>query len=957
MLMSPMDLSNPVSSEPSVATMRKTEGETTAEPVICTALYDYNAVEKDELSFSAGDEIVVLSPEEANLDDPGWRLGRRVGDPDKKVGMFPANFVTVGTVRDAVERQLSKPIIIKVEEVTFNDVIGAGGFGKVYRALWRGEEVAVKSARFEGPLDDDEENGPEKEVLREARLFSLLRHPNIVELFGVCLEAPNFCLVMELCRGGALSRLLEKTKLPANVVIDWAQQIAQGMLYLHNDLGTAIIHRDLKSSNVLLTNEVHTHDVCTMSGNTLKISDFGLARQSNRTTHMSVAGTYAWMSPEVIKKSTFSKASDVWSFGVVLWELLTGEVPYRGMDGMAVFYGVATGQHRLPIPSTCPEPLKDLMEACWAMDPKQRPLFEDIVMELNSIADSAFATTDNDSFLEMQKVWQEEIQALFRDLSEKEQELRTREDALQEEAVVHELQKADLKRREEELAKREFDLLQREITMITSTVVKNQEKHAPPAPNKRKSKNGLRGFISKLGGRSDSQPQISKPSAFQHTMSVQRSPSPDRRDISLSSSRQSSTSRSPPGSPDNHQTPAIRAITISNSLLRSAKSEMVLDPAGAVDAAVDEHLKSFTMDSSNDPTMRFKSQTLPRNTKYYCDSDSNSSQRTLVNQNSGGGGVSGSASTTALVTTNIEVEEIRASSGTPSAGVKIKRGALGSLAKLRSASPASRTHVRDIFSAPKKEEKERERERERRDSPTPKLSRTIVLDPVSCSSTPNDYLSPATDSGEDEGKLHKSRHSLPHLFSDSSSPTVKRSGGFRNPAAIVGMSPVQAGHNGESAVSPSTPGSCSPSPSISPAPTPSAIDNRSLRPQRHSTGMMSINSNASGGSPNTPPSLSTPSSHTSPLAGTSPSPCPSPTVLDASGKPQRSSIARPRPRAISTGNLRGGASSIPPPANRLHAASTAGAVQVTPAHSPAMQPFQAPQFTPSHLTPTPPILQ
>lgn len=246
--MSPMDSSR--SYEPSFAKMRKTEGETTAELPICTALYDYRAMERDELSFNAGDEIQVVSSEEGS--DPGWRVGYRVDDVEGKPGLFPANFVTVGSVHDAVERQLA-PIIINFDELTFGDVIGAGGFGKVYRAVWKGQDVAVKSARFEGGGHPDDDDGgvsrPDKEVLREARLFSLLRHPNIVDLFGVCLEAPNFCLVMELCRGGPLSRLLEKTQLPANVVIGWAEQLAQGMLYLHNDVGVPIIHRDLKSSN------------------------------------------------------------------------------------------------------------------------------------------------------------------------------------------------------------------------------------------------------------------------------------------------------------------------------------------------------------------------------------------------------------------------------------------------------------------------------------------------------------------------------------------------------------------------------------------------------------------------------------------------------------------------------------------------------------------------------------
>uniref|UniRef100_A0A8D2LRW2 Mitogen-activated protein kinase kinase kinase 10 n=1 Tax=Varanus komodoensis TaxID=61221 RepID=A0A8D2LRW2_VARKO len=186
----------------------------------------------------------------------------------------------------------------------------------------------------------------------EARLFAMLRHPNIIALRAVCLVPPNLCLVMEYARGGALSRVLAGKKVPPHVLVNWAVQVARGMNYLHNEAVVSIIHRDLKSIN----------SKCPAggSGRTLKITDFGLAREWHKTTKMSAAGTYAWMAPEVIKHSLFSKSSDVWSFGVLLWELLTGEVPYREIDALAVAYGVAMNKLALPVPSTCPEPFAHL---------------------------------------------------------------------------------------------------------------------------------------------------------------------------------------------------------------------------------------------------------------------------------------------------------------------------------------------------------------------------------------------------------------------------------------------------------------------------------------------------------------------------------------------------------------------------------------------------------------------
>lgn len=121
-----------------------------------------------------------------------------------------------------------------------------GGFGKVYRAVWRGSEVAVKAAR----RDPDEDPQQTLESVRqEAKLFAMLSHPNIMALLGVCLLEPNLCLVMEYARGGPLNRALAGKRIPPCTLVDWAVQVAQGMCYLHSQAIVPIIHRDLKSSN------------------------------------------------------------------------------------------------------------------------------------------------------------------------------------------------------------------------------------------------------------------------------------------------------------------------------------------------------------------------------------------------------------------------------------------------------------------------------------------------------------------------------------------------------------------------------------------------------------------------------------------------------------------------------------------------------------------------------------
>ena len=249
-------------------------------------------------------------------------------------------------------------VLLSFSELDVKEVIGVGGFGKVYRGTYKGCEIAVKAAR----RDADESLDMIKErVLQEGRLFWLLKHDNIINLRGVCLEEPNLCLVMDYARGGPLNRILTSgRKIRPDVLIDWAIQVARGMAYLHHNAPVSLVHRDLKSANVLILEQISKEEDLLFK--TLKITDFGLARESSNTTRMSAAGTYAWMAPEVIKTSTFSKASDVWSYGVMLWELLTGETPYKGIDDLAIAYGVAVNKLTLHIPTTCPVQWKNLME-------------------------------------------------------------------------------------------------------------------------------------------------------------------------------------------------------------------------------------------------------------------------------------------------------------------------------------------------------------------------------------------------------------------------------------------------------------------------------------------------------------------------------------------------------------------------------------------------------------------
>ncbi|XP_042302499.1 mitogen-activated protein kinase kinase kinase 21 isoform X2 [Sceloporus undulatus] len=537
-----------------------------------TVLYDYEATGEDELSLRRGEVVEVLSKDAAVSGDDGWWAGKI----RHRLGIFPANYVTyqpgryqhpqLGLLEKSGHQGQNQamgdgqPIgggdhVASLAEIDFQhlelqEIIGVGGFGKVYRAMWHGQEVAVKAARQD---PDEDIMATAASVRQEAKLFSMLKHPNIIELRGVSLQEPNLCLVMEFARGGPLNRALSGSsptssgshrgrRIPPHILVNWAVQIARGMLYLHEEAIVSILHRDLKSSNILLLEKIENDDI---DNKTLKITDFGLAREWHRTTKMSAAGTYAWMAPEVIKSSMFSKGSDIWSYGVLLWELLTGEVPYRGIDGLAVAYGVAVNKLTLPIPSTCPEPFAKLMKECWAQDPHIRPSFTLILEQLSAIEGAVMTEMPQESFHSMQDDWKLEIQQIFDELRNKEKELRSREEELTRAALHQKSQEELLKRREQQLAEREIDVLERELNILIFQL--NQEK---PNVKKRKGKFKKSRLKLKDGHR------ISLPSDFQHKITVQASPNLDKR-RSLNSN-----SSSPPSSPP--MLPRLRAIQLTS---------------------------------------------------------------------------------------------------------------------------------------------------------------------------------------------------------------------------------------------------------------------------------------------------------------------------------------------------------------------------------------------------------
>nr|XP_057932352.1 mitogen-activated protein kinase kinase kinase 7 isoform X2 [Doryrhamphus excisus] len=251
---------------------------------------------------------------------------------------------------------------INYEDIKVEEVVGRGAFGVVCKAKWKGKDVAIKTIESESER---------KAFIVELRQLSRVNHPNIVKLYGSCNNP--VCLVMEYAEGGSLYNVLHGAEpLPcytASHAMSWCLQCSQGVAYLHGMKPKALIHRDLKPPNLLLV----------AGGTVLKICDFGTA--CDIQTHMTNnKGSAAWMAPEVFEGNNYSEKCDVFSWGIILWEVITRRKPFDEIGGPAfrIMWAVHNGT-RPPLITNLPKPIESLMTRCWSKDPSQRPSMEEIV--------------------------------------------------------------------------------------------------------------------------------------------------------------------------------------------------------------------------------------------------------------------------------------------------------------------------------------------------------------------------------------------------------------------------------------------------------------------------------------------------------------------------------------------------------------------------------------------------
>ncbi|NWT87480.1 HCK kinase, partial [Lanius ludovicianus] len=262
------------------------------------------------------------------------------------------------------------------ESLSLERKLGAGQFGEVWMATYnKHTKVAVKTMK-PGSMSVEA-------FLEEANMMKTLQHDKLVKLHAVVTREEPIFIITEFMEKGSLLDFLksdEGNKLPLPKLIDFSAQIAEGMAFIEK---RNYIHRDLRAANILVSAVL----VC-------KIADFGLARVIEDTEYTAREGAkfpIKWTAPEAINYGSFTIKSDVWSFGILLTEIITyGRIPYPGMSSVEVIRALERG-YRMPRTDNCPEELYDVMMRCWKTKPEDRPTFEYI----QSVLEDFFTATES----------------------------------------------------------------------------------------------------------------------------------------------------------------------------------------------------------------------------------------------------------------------------------------------------------------------------------------------------------------------------------------------------------------------------------------------------------------------------------------------------------------------------------------------------------------------------------
>ena len=316
-----------------------------------------------------------VGPIEHRLPD---RTGSRVAQSHKQDASKESDNSPTSGISSTGSYGLSLEWMLDYGQIQLGKVIGHSSFGIVQEATLNGTKVAVKTVKLNPKMNTDDEISAFK---KEAELNSKLRHPNIVLFMGICVEPKHVCIVTELMvRGNVLDLLVgyingRPVKLDWSTRLQWALDTAMGMCYLHS-LSPPMIHRDLKTTNLLVDR-----------GMNVKICDFGMSRFKVDDKIMSAVGTVQFAAPEVLRNERYTEKADLFSFGTVLWELHTRIRVFKGLPQIEVYRAVIEGN--MPdVPRGCPSQYRQLMKACWQLQPSKRPTFREAIDVLDSISEA-----------------------------------------------------------------------------------------------------------------------------------------------------------------------------------------------------------------------------------------------------------------------------------------------------------------------------------------------------------------------------------------------------------------------------------------------------------------------------------------------------------------------------------------------------------------------------------------
>ncbi|XP_052182384.1 uncharacterized protein LOC127795023 isoform X2 [Diospyros lotus] len=354
----------------------KQELQAVAEGVAASVLYS-----------STSNPSIILQERTETLSECSQNLKSQTND----VELHKANYEDVSAkipektnLGFPVSDELGRLQIIKNIDLEELQELGSGTFGTVYHGKWRGTDVAIKRINdrcFAGKPSEQERM--RDDFWNEAIKLADLHHPNVVAFYGVVLDGPggSVATVTEYMVNGSLRNALQKNErsLDKRKRLIIALDVAFGMEYLH---GKNIVHFDLKSDNLLVNLRDPHRPIC-------KVGDLGLSKVKCQTLISGgVRGTLPWMAPELLNGSSslVSEKVDVFSFGIVMWELLTGEEPYGDLHYGAIIGGIVSNTLRPPVPEPCDPEWRSLMERCWSAEPSERPSFTEIANELRTMA-------------------------------------------------------------------------------------------------------------------------------------------------------------------------------------------------------------------------------------------------------------------------------------------------------------------------------------------------------------------------------------------------------------------------------------------------------------------------------------------------------------------------------------------------------------------------------------------